>query len=175
MPIPSTEQLKAAASKPAPCKLLTHWTSDALSRPTTKRTGGTESTNTSSTAAIKPVGSRTSDAAKSILNAALLDGSMRQHFLAGERMSKALAIRQTHAVCLWQRFVKCSWSIIRNPKDLFDGCLPDFFIPGRRGSTERRGREMTRAELEEAGFAYGEDLDVLEMQGMKLMGWVAED
>lgn len=34
---------------------------------------------------------------------------------------------------------------------------------------------MTRAELEEAGCAYGEDLDVLEMQGMKLMGWVAED
>ena len=34
---------------------------------------------------------------------------------------------------------------------------------------------MTGAELEEAGFAYGEDLEVLEMQGMKLMGWVAEE
>lgn len=34
---------------------------------------------------------------------------------------------------------------------------------------------MTGAELEEAGFAYGEDLEVLEMQGMKLIGWVAEE
>lgn len=33
---------------------------------------------------------------------------------------------------------------------------------------------MTGAELEEAGFAYGEDLEALEMQGMLLMGWVAE-
>lgn len=176
MPIPSTEQVKAAASKHAPCKLITNWTSAALSKLTNKRTAN-GNTNAPATAATTPAGHLTSAIAKPILNAALLDGSKRQHFLAGERMTKALSISRTHAVGLRKRLAKYSSAIIRNPKDRFDGCLPDFFAPIKRagGRTEARWREMTGAELEEAGFAYGEDLEVLEMQGMKLMGWVAEE
>ncbi|KFY86613.1 hypothetical protein V500_07506, partial [Pseudogymnoascus sp. VKM F-4518 (FW-2643)] len=176
MPIPSTEQLEAAASKRAPCKLLTNWTSAALSKLTTKRTTS-ESTNAPASAATTPAGDLTSAVAKPILNAALLDGSKRHHFLAGERMTKALSIPRTHAIGLRKRIAKYSSAIIRNPRDLFHGCLPEFFAPIKRGGgrTEARWREMTGAELEEAGFAYGEDLEVLEMQGMRLIGWVAEE
>lgn len=92
-------------------------------------------------------------------------------------MTKALSIPRTHAVGLCQRLARYSSAIIRNPRDLFDGRLPEFFAPinSGRGRTEGKWREMTGAELEEAGFAYGEDLEVLEMQGMKLIGWVAEE
>jgi hypothetical protein len=176
MPIPSTEQLEAAASKRAPCKLITKWTSAALSKLTTKRTTS-GSTNAPASAATTPAGNLTSAVAQPILNAALLDGSKHHHFLAGERMTKALSIRRTHAISLLQRLAKYSNAIIRNPKDRFDECLPEFFAPIKRagGRTEARWREMTGAELEEAGFAYGEDLEVLDMQGMRLIGWVAEE
>ncbi|KFY25178.1 hypothetical protein V493_04782 [Pseudogymnoascus sp. VKM F-4281 (FW-2241)] len=142
MPVLTTDQLKAAATKQAPCKNATRWTSAVFSKLTTKRTAG-------ATAAAKPVGHLTHDVAKT--------NSQR----GPPRRILAPPLPRS--------------CIIRNPKDRFDGRLPEFFALVKRGGTEQKGREMTAAELEEVGFAYGEDLEVLEMQGMKLMGWVAED
>lgn len=93
---------------------------------------------------------------------------------AQERECLTLAMPRTHMAELWHDLAKYSSKIIRNPKDRFDGRLPEFFGPIRRGETEQKWREMTGAELEEAGFAYGEHLEVLEMRGMNLIGWVAE-
>lgn len=174
MPIPSSKRIKAAAAKHSPCNHISTWTGAALSKLTTKRTASGSTSTPAAAAEAKPAGTLTDAVATPILNAALLEGNMHAHLRAGEKTSKALTIPRARAVRLWQRLAKYSSSIIRNPRDRFDGCLPDFFVPARVASTEGTWREMTGAELEEAGFAYGEDLEALEMQGMLLMGWVAE-
>ncbi|KFY12729.1 hypothetical protein V492_03694 [Pseudogymnoascus sp. VKM F-4246] len=176
MPVSSTDQLKSTEPKHNPFKLAASRIRAALSsRSTGKGTEAGGSTKAPTSTAAEPEGHLTHPAADPILNAALLDGSAHQHFLAGRSMSKNLAIPCLQATRLLQGLVRYSNSIIRNPKDRFDGRLPDIFDPVKRVRTEQIWREMTGAELEEAGFAYGEDIEILEMQGVQLMGWVAED
>ncbi|ELR05177.1 hypothetical protein VC83_06523 [Pseudogymnoascus destructans] len=162
MPIPT-----AAASKNAPWKSVTDWVIAKI-----VDTGGRSNSPTAT--AAEPVCCLIHTVANPILDAALLDGIKRHHFLAGGRMSKFLTVPCAQAARLFYKFTKYCGSIIRNPNNRLDRNLPDFFAPVSSGRTEQRWREMTGAELEKAGFAYGEDLGVLEMQGMKLMGCVAE-
>jgi hypothetical protein len=157
MHVQSTEQVQGAASKPSTRKRFSDWARAAFSKLTTKRTG--ESTNTLATP-------------EPIMSAALPDGYERAHLPAGKKIAKALDISRMHVVRLTRGLAKYSCSIICDSRDLSDESLPDFSSPVREMEAER-GREMTVEELEEAGLAYGVDLGVLDMQGMKFMGWVA--
>lgn len=167
MAIPTANQAKAAASKNATWKSVADWV-------ITKIVGTGGRSNSSTVTAAERVGPSTHTVANPILSAALFDGIRCHYFLAGERMSQFLTVPCTQAARLFYNFIKYSGSIIRNPNDRLDRNLPDFFARVSSSTTGQRWREMTGAELEEAGFAYGEDLEVLEMQGMMLMGWVAE-
>ncbi|KFY37932.1 hypothetical protein V495_06851 [Pseudogymnoascus sp. VKM F-4514 (FW-929)] len=158
MHVQSTEQVQDAALKPSTRKRFSDWASAAFAKLTTKRTG--ESTNTVATP-------------EPTMSAALPDGHEREHLPASKKIAKALDVSRMHAVSLARGFAKYSCSIIRDPRDLFDESLPDFSGPVREMEAER-GREMTVEELQEAGLAYGVDLGVLDMQGMKFMGWVSE-
>lgn len=158
MPVQSTEQVKGAAFKPSTRKRFSDWASAAFSKLTTKRTGE----NTSTLATPEPV-----------LNTALLNEHKRKHLLAGKKIAKGLDVPRTHMVRLGCALARYTGSIICYPRELSDECLSDFSDPVREMGAER-GREMTMEELEEASFAYGVDLEVLDMQGMKFMGWVAE-
>ncbi|KFZ05815.1 hypothetical protein V501_08004 [Pseudogymnoascus sp. VKM F-4519 (FW-2642)] len=167
MPIPTADQAKAAVSKNATWKYIIDWVITKI-----VSTGGRS--NASTITAAERVGPFTHTIANPILDATLLDGINRHHFLAGGRMSNFLTVPCAQAAHLFYNFIKYSGSIIRNPNDRLDRNLPDFFVRVSSRRTTQRWREMTGAELEEAGFAYGKDLEVLEMQGMMLMGWVAE-
>ncbi|OBT87453.1 hypothetical protein VE02_04690 [Pseudogymnoascus sp. 03VT05] len=166
-PIPTADQAKAAASK------MPTWRSVA-DRAITKIVGTGGRSSPPTVTAAGHVGPSTRTVANPILNAALLDGIRRHQFRTGERMSKFLTVPRAQAARLFYNLIKYSGSIIRNPNDRLDRNLPEFFARVSSGRTEQRWREMTGAELEEVGFSYGEDLEVLEMQGMKLLGWVAE-
>jgi hypothetical protein len=174
MPIPTADQAKAVASKKAPGKSVVKWVSAATTTLTTIFSGTGGSSNPPTATASEPVGPLTHTVANPILDAARLDGIKSHHFFAGGRMSRFITAPCAQAVHLFHNLTRYRGSIIRNPNDQFDGNLPNFFAPVRSVRTRQRGREMTGAELEEAGFAYGEDLEVLEMQGKKLMGWVAD-
>ncbi|KFY72132.1 hypothetical protein V499_07703 [Pseudogymnoascus sp. VKM F-103] len=167
MPIPSAYQATAAASKNTTWRYIIDWVITKI-----VSTGGRS--NSPTITAAERVGPFTHSIANPILDAALLDGINRHHFLAGGRMSNFLTVPCAQVAHLLYNFIKYSGSIIRNPNDRLDRNLPDFFVRVSSRRTTQRWREMTGAELEEAGFAYGEDLEVLEMQGMMLMGWVAE-
>ncbi|KFX90321.1 hypothetical protein O988_08256 [Pseudogymnoascus sp. VKM F-3808] len=158
MHVQSTQQVQGAALKPLTRKRLTDWASATFSKFTTKLTG--ESTNTVATPEPIP-------------NAALLNGHERAHLPAGKKIAIALGVSRMHVVRLARGLAKYSCSIISDPRGLSDESLPDFSGPVRVMEAER-GREMTVEELEEAGLAYGVDLGVLDMQGMKFMGWVSE-
>jgi hypothetical protein len=158
MHVQSTEQVQVAALKSSTRKRFTDWASATFSKLTTKRTD--ESTNALATP-------------EPIMSAALPDGHERQHLPAGKKIAKALDVSRMHAVRLARGLAKYSCSIISEPRGLSDESLPDFAGPVR-GMEAERGRDMTVEELQEAGLAYGVDLGVLDMQGMKFMGWVAE-
>ncbi|KFY36077.1 hypothetical protein V494_05339 [Pseudogymnoascus sp. VKM F-4513 (FW-928)] len=103
MPVSTTDQLKSTEPKNNPFKLAARRISAALS--STSSDKGTEAggnTKAPTSTAAGPVGHLTHPTADPILNAALLDGSAHQHFLAGRSMSKTLAVPCLQATRLLQ-------------------------------------------------------------------------